>query len=241
MRHGGRDALLLLASRLADENPQNRTALILFACILDDPAKQADLYTRAIAIAPSRWAYVSLAGVLKVTKRYSEAVAAAAAAEAIARLEKFVATAPAGTPNVEVAKSLSAQPWCEVPGNESHPACKCGCGTCSTAQEVTALMGLWQSGAISYDTLYYNLQRGEWARPSVTVEQEREAIAVIADAGATITTWTRYFPDTVTPVFMRPNNFPFAIPATPPIWLPASLLIMNSGPARLPDVLTYWP
>lgn len=45
------------------------------------------------------------------------------------------------------------------------------------AQEVTALMGLWQAGAISYDTFYYNLQRGEWARPSITVEQEKEAIA----------------------------------------------------------------
>lgn len=49
--------------------------------------------------------------------------------------------------------------------------------TSMTAQEVTALMGLWQSGAISYETFYYNLQRGEWARPQVTVEEEREAIA----------------------------------------------------------------
>lgn len=38
----------------------------------------------------------------------------------------------------EVAKSLSAQPWCEIPGNESDPSCACGCGTCSTAKEATA-------------------------------------------------------------------------------------------------------
>lgn len=37
----------------------------------------------------------------------------------------------------EVAKSLSAQPWCEIPGNENDPSCGCGCGTCSTSREIT--------------------------------------------------------------------------------------------------------
>jgi uncharacterized protein DUF4055 len=43
--------------------------------------------------------------------------------------------------------------------------------------EVTALMGAYQSGAISFETLYYNLQKGEIARPGIDVEVERHAIA----------------------------------------------------------------
>ena len=41
------------------------------------------------------------------------------------------------------------------------------------AQEAAALMQLWQAEAISYKTLYFNLQQGEWARPGVTWEEER--------------------------------------------------------------------
>ena len=44
------------------------------------------------------------------------------------------------------------------------------------AQEVTALVGLWQASAISYETLYWNLQQGEWARPGVTWEEEKDEI-----------------------------------------------------------------
>lgn len=44
------------------------------------------------------------------------------------------------------------------------------------AQEVTALVGLWQASAISYETLYWNLQQGEWARPGVTWEEEKDGI-----------------------------------------------------------------
>jgi len=46
-----------------------------------------------------------------------------------------------------------------------------------TAQEAQALMALWQSGGISYETFYWNLQRGEWARPGVDVEQEEADIS----------------------------------------------------------------
>jgi hypothetical protein len=48
-----------------------------------------------------------------------------------------------------------------------------------SAQEVTALVQAWQAGSISGETLYWNLQRGEWARPTVTWEQEQQEI----DAG----------------------------------------------------------
>jgi hypothetical protein len=37
-------------------------------------------------------------------------------------------------------------------------------------------MQAWQSGAISYETFYWNLQRGEIARPGIEVETERELI-----------------------------------------------------------------
>jgi hypothetical protein len=45
-----------------------------------------------------------------------------------------------------------------------------------TSTELTALMQAWQSGAISYETFYWNLQRGEIARPGIEVETERELI-----------------------------------------------------------------
>lgn len=41
------------------------------------------------------------------------------------------------------------------------------------AQKLTALVGAWQGGAISYDTFYDNLQKGEIARNGVTSEQEQ--------------------------------------------------------------------
>jgi hypothetical protein len=44
------------------------------------------------------------------------------------------------------------------------------------AQEITALVGLWQASAISYETLYWNLQQGEWARPGITWEEEKDEI-----------------------------------------------------------------
>lgn len=45
-----------------------------------------------------------------------------------------------------------------------------------TAQEMTELVKAWQSGAISYSTMYDNLQRGEIARHGVTAEEEKALI-----------------------------------------------------------------
>lgn len=46
-----------------------------------------------------------------------------------------------------------------------------------TSQMLTAMMQAWQGGSISYETYYYNLQRGEVTRPGVTAEEERTLIA----------------------------------------------------------------
>ncbi|HXG71554.1 MAG TPA: DUF4055 domain-containing protein [Gemmatimonadaceae bacterium] len=45
--------------------------------------------------------------------------------------------------------------------------------------EITALMQLWQHGAISYHTLFANLEAGELTRAGVTAEDERAAIAAV--------------------------------------------------------------
>ena len=45
------------------------------------------------------------------------------------------------------------------------------------AQEAKALVGTWQAGGISFETLFWNLQAGEWMEPGRTIEQERALIA----------------------------------------------------------------
>lgn len=45
-----------------------------------------------------------------------------------------------------------------------------------TAQEMTAMVGMWQSGAISKKTLFYNLQQGEVIKPAKTYEEEQDEI-----------------------------------------------------------------
>ncbi len=45
-----------------------------------------------------------------------------------------------------------------------------------TAQELTALVAAWQQGAIAFETLYDNLQRGEIARQGVDADEEKEKI-----------------------------------------------------------------
>jgi hypothetical protein len=45
-----------------------------------------------------------------------------------------------------------------------------------TAQELTALVGSWQAGAISEQTLFENLKAGELIADSVTFEDEQERI-----------------------------------------------------------------
>lgn len=48
--------------------------------------------------------------------------------------------------------------------------------TAMTPADAQALVGVWQSGGISYRTLYENLQRGEIASAERSVEDERELI-----------------------------------------------------------------
>lgn len=45
-----------------------------------------------------------------------------------------------------------------------------------SAQEMQALVAMWQAEAISYETFYHNLQKGGVARPGVDFAAEREAI-----------------------------------------------------------------
>jgi hypothetical protein len=46
-----------------------------------------------------------------------------------------------------------------------------------SSNEAQALMQLWQANGISYETLYWNLQQGEWVRPGVSWEEEQQQIA----------------------------------------------------------------
>jgi len=46
-----------------------------------------------------------------------------------------------------------------------------------SGQDLTALLSAWQTGAISYDTLFYNMKQGEIVPDAVTVEDERDRIA----------------------------------------------------------------
>ena len=43
-------------------------------------------------------------------------------------------------------------------------------------ETLNAWMQSWQSGGMSFDTLYYNMQRGELTRPGVSAEDEKEII-----------------------------------------------------------------
>jgi hypothetical protein len=46
------------------------------------------------------------------------------------------------------------------------------------AQDITALMSAWQSGAISHDTFLFNLKRGEILEPNVDIKTEKEKISI---------------------------------------------------------------
>ena len=48
------------------------------------------------------------------------------------------------------------------------------------AQDMTSLMGAWQSGAISHDTFLFNMKRGEILDPETSIEQEKDRIEVQA-------------------------------------------------------------
>ena len=48
------------------------------------------------------------------------------------------------------------------------------------AQDMTSLMGAWQSGAISHDTFLFNMKRGEILDPETSIEDEKDRIDVQA-------------------------------------------------------------
>jgi len=48
------------------------------------------------------------------------------------------------------------------------------------AQDMTSLMGAWQSGAISHETFLFNMRRGEILDPNTSIEDERDRINVQA-------------------------------------------------------------
>ncbi len=50
-----------------------------------------------------------------------------------------------------------------------------------TAPEAQALVGTWQAGGISFETLFWNLQAGEWIEPGRTIDEERALIAAGED------------------------------------------------------------
>jgi hypothetical protein len=45
-------------------------------------------------------------------------------------------------------------------------------------QEMTALMGLWQSGAISHESLLWNMKRGEVLPPDTDIEEEIDRVDI---------------------------------------------------------------
>jgi len=49
-----------------------------------------------------------------------------------------------------------------------------------SAQELTAMVGAWQSGAVSKQTFFYNLQQGELVAPGKTFEEEQADIETSA-------------------------------------------------------------
>ena len=48
------------------------------------------------------------------------------------------------------------------------------------AQDMTSLMGAWQSGGISHETFLYNMKRGEILDPETSIEDEKDRIDVQA-------------------------------------------------------------
>jgi len=49
------------------------------------------------------------------------------------------------------------------------------------SKEAQVLVAAWQAGALSHDTLFWNLQQGEWIEPGRTLPEEQQLINVGAD------------------------------------------------------------
>lgn len=61
----------------------------------------------------------------------------------------------------EVAKSLSAQPWCDSPGVASEISCTCACGTCATSREATRKSVM--DGMDEAQTVAWIIQQRGWS------------------------------------------------------------------------------
>ena len=49
------------------------------------------------------------------------------------------------------------------------------------SKEAQVLVAAWQAGALSHETLFWNLQQGEWVEPGRTLEEEQQLINAGAD------------------------------------------------------------
>jgi hypothetical protein len=79
--------------------------------------------------------------------------------------------------NIAITRALQVfMAWAGVPGDVSYTLNKDFMPAKMTAQELTALVGSWQAGAISQQTLFDNLKEGEVIAQAVTFEDEQERI-----------------------------------------------------------------
>ena len=73
--------------------------------------------------------------------------------------------------------------WQSAAGDVSVQLNKDFVDVAMTPQEITAMVAAWQSGGISRETLFYNLQRGEVIPAERTFEEEVELIERDAPLG----------------------------------------------------------
>ena len=94
--------------------------------------------------------------------------------------EQSVLRTMAGTLSQVLTMLLRWHTWwmnLEVPPEECHVELNAEFFSARmTGPEAASLVTLWQAGGISFDTLYFNLERGEWTKPGVAAETERQLI-----------------------------------------------------------------
>lgn len=93
--------------------------------------------------------------------------------------ESSVLTTIVKAASAAVSKALQFHAWWTGIEDVKKIECELNTEFLSTrisAQDVEALVKTWQAQGISYQTLYWNLQQGEWARPNVTWEEEQKEI-----------------------------------------------------------------
>lgn len=95
--------------------------------------------------------------------------------------EESQLAAMATTVGLGIARALRwLSDWAGATGEVKFELCREFLPVSMDAQELTALVGAWQSGAISGETLFDNLKRGEVVESDLTYEEEQ---ARIGDAG----------------------------------------------------------